>query len=54
MNDIGVKTDCFGYSEEKNDCKALRELYCKREKCKFYKTKAQHVEELKARGEYCG
>lgn len=37
---IEVKTDCFAYKKEKyggQSCKALRELYCRYEKCKFYK-----------------
>lgn len=41
---IGVKTDCFAYREgviEARACDALRELYCKKEKCNFYKPKSQ-------------
>jgi hypothetical protein len=34
-----VKTDCFAYA--KGECKALKELYCKTEKCNFFKTKEQ-------------
>lgn len=44
-----VKTDCFAYCEtcfahngtkvRKVDCSALRELYCKKGKCNFYKPK---------------
>ena len=54
MDKFEVKKDCFGYCEEKNDCKALRSLYCASEKCRFYKTKKQYVKELGSRGEYCG
>lgn len=39
---IEVKTDCFAYRKgvtEAYACKALRELYCKKEKCNFYKPK---------------
>ena len=35
-----VKTDCFAY--EKGECKALKELYCRTEKCKFYKPKGEN------------
>lgn len=36
-----VKTDCFGYKNKngRQDCTALRKLYCKTEKCPFYKKK---------------
>ena len=36
-----VNEDCFAYDKEKNDCKALDCLYCKREECKFYKKKSE-------------
>jgi len=36
-----VKTDCFGYDKANKKCKALKELYCKTEKCNFFKTKEQ-------------
>lgn len=51
MNDIEVKTDCFAYCKEKNGCRALRELYCASEKCRFYKTKKQYEKERKDCGE---
>lgn len=35
-----VKTDCFAYA--KGECKALKELYCRTEKCKFYKPKGEN------------
>ncbi len=38
--DIEVKKDCKLYDDtgiDKWKCKGLNDLYCKREKCKFYK-----------------
>ena len=32
-----ARKDCFAYDKERNNCKALNDLYCRREKCKFYK-----------------
>ena len=34
-----AKKDCFAYTTNKGTpmCKALKELYCKKENCKFYK-----------------
>lgn len=40
-----VKTDCFGYIKEKEKCNALNELYCKKDICKFYKTREQFIKE---------
>ena len=34
-----VMKDCFAYNSEKKDCNALKALYCKYERCKFYKPK---------------
>ena len=59
MSDFKVKKDCFAYREsEPNDlgvvhesCNALTDLYCTKEKCRFYKSykkkflEAQKVEE---------
>lgn len=39
-NKIGIKKDCFAYKKANDggqSCKALRELYCRYEKCRFYK-----------------
>lgn len=36
-----VNTDCFGYSKLKEDCAILKKLYCRNEKCKFYKTRKE-------------
>ena len=36
-----IKEDCFAYINKK-ECKALNDLYCKNEKCKFYMTKEQY------------
>lgn len=38
------KTDCFAYDEEHKDCFALNQLYCKGEKCAFYKSHLRYVE----------
>lgn len=32
-----VKEDCFAYKN--GECRSLNELFCKKEKCKFYKSK---------------
>ena len=45
-----TKTDCFAFDEKKCDCKALNKLYCQKEKCRFYKTKAQVEKERKKYG----
>ena len=42
MDTFETKKDCFGYCKEKNTCSVLNELWCKKEKCKFYKTKTQY------------
>ena len=42
-----VKTDCFGYDKANKKCKALKELYCKNETCKFCKTEKEYREGLK-------
>jgi uncharacterized membrane protein len=36
-----TKKDCFAYQEKdgEGDCAALRQLYCEKEKCSFYKPK---------------
>lgn len=38
-----TKKDCFGYiSEDKyKGCFALKELYCKKENCRFYQERQQ-------------
>lgn len=36
-----VKTDCFAYDVLNKKCNALKELYCRAEKCKFYKPKGE-------------
>lgn len=39
-----IKTDCFAYREgvlEEYACSALNELYCRKEKCRFYKPKSE-------------
>lgn len=43
----GVRTDCFAYKKEQwldtvyENCTVLRKLYCKKEKCKFYKSEEE-------------
>ena len=37
----GVRKDCFGYSNINNRCSVLTETVCKKEICKFYKTKKE-------------
>ena len=34
---IAIKDDCKMFDEKKCDCKALNKLYCRKEKCNFYK-----------------
>ena len=43
-----VRTDCFAYVKGYliGECDALRELYCKREKCKFYKNRDEYMNQL--------
>ena len=39
-NSTLTKTDCLLYDENRQICKGLKELYCKKdEQCKFYKQK---------------
>lgn len=40
-----IKKKCFAYNSEKNMCIALDKLYCKSEKCNFFKTKEQNQKE---------
>lgn len=41
--------DCFAYSKTRNICKALDRLYCKNEKCVFYRTqKDNYLARIKA------
>ena len=39
--EIEIKTDCFAYrnslKKAEGSCMCMRELYCKKEICKFYK-----------------
>lgn len=39
--EVKVRKDCFAYNEEHKDCNALRELYCRKEECKFYKHRCE-------------
>lgn len=38
--------DCFAYDSILNRCICLKELYCKKGKCKFYKTDEQYRKEF--------
>lgn len=33
-----IREDCFAYNEKTKECDALKELYCAKENCKFYKS----------------
>jgi hypothetical protein len=49
INEVGgARTDCFAYRKDylMAECIALRDLYCKREKCKFYKSKIEYKKQL--------
>jgi hypothetical protein len=37
------KKDCFAYNGK--ECKALNDLYCKYQKCSFYKTEEDYEED---------
>ena len=37
--------DCFAYDKNFNKCRALTELCCKKDYCKFYKSKEQYKRE---------
>lgn len=47
QKEIGVKKDCFAYKEKdyagkiQSTCIALKELYCQKEQCKFYKRREE-------------
>lgn len=50
-----VKTDCFGYAKVVTEtCTALRELYCAKEECPFYKPKKQYLKEVEVRRKELG
>ena len=36
QQEVGAKTDCFAYTQN-GKCAVLKDLYCARESCKFYK-----------------
>lgn len=36
-----IKEDCFAYKKDKAECNCLKELYCEKENCKFYKTRKE-------------
>lgn len=55
INEVGgARTDCFAYRKDylMAECYALRNLYCRWEKCKFYRNKLEYrkqQEQLKSR-----
>lgn len=36
-----VKEECRFFDKRAGNCRALKELYCKNEKCAFFKAKAE-------------
>ena len=50
MAEIKIKADCFAYDPtlKNRPCKALTDLYCAKENCKFYKSKEQYQKELRS------
>lgn len=44
---MNIKKDCFAYSVEHRECKALTKVFCKEENCKFYKTKEEFLKSKK-------
>ena len=56
MNEtLKTMLDCFAYIPGKKTCAALRERYCDRETCPFYKNKADYEAEcarLEGKGAY--
>lgn len=49
---MGIKYDCFAYSEISKKCNCLKELYCKDEECRFYKPK-KDVNFTKIKNDMC-
>lgn len=47
-NAFRIKQDCFAYCDR--GCKALTELYCAYEDCKFYKTEKERCDGCKKSG----
>lgn len=43
-----IKTDCFGYDE--NKCNVMTSLVCEKSKCSFYKTWEQEQKDRKKYG----
>ena len=38
---IMIQDNCFAISEDEKSCKCLKELYCKKECCNFYRHKKE-------------
>lgn len=36
-----IRKDCYAYNTYKNKCRALNDLYCQKEKCRFYKSNTE-------------
>ena len=44
-----IKKDCFAFNKNTNKCMALKEVYCKKEECKYYKKKGTLCEGCKGK-----
>ena len=50
-----IKKDCFAYSKLSNRCMALKELYCRKKECGFYKKSGSLCNGCKNKGSLeCG
>lgn len=41
LEKLGIYKDCYAINDYLTDCKCLKELYCKKEDCKFYKPNSE-------------
>lgn len=48
--EMAVREDCFGYGKNMKRCTILKETYCTKGPCNFYKTQKQHQKEMAAAG----
>lgn len=46
LQKLEPKADCFAFQQKEKCvlCNALNDLYCKKEKCRFYMSKADYIE----------
>lgn len=50
---MNINVDCFAYRDDKGRyCDCLEKLYCKNEKCSFYKTRLQFWNDMKKANKY--